>query len=89
MPATEFTADLDPLPVPDDPLEIPALCEQWMPAPAADPVFSYLQASSAPAITLPAAWNAPVFALTLARHVCAVDRANPVGAKRRTGHGRD
>jgi hypothetical protein len=66
MPAPEFTAELEPFPVPDDPLEVPAMCGQWMPAPGADPVFSYLQASVAPAVAVYPAWHAPVFALPLA-----------------------
>jgi hypothetical protein len=58
-----------------------------MPAPSAEPVFSYLQASAAPAITLPATWNAPAFSLTLADtyvpwipRTRSVPRAEPVMA---------
>ena len=62
MPAAQFTADLEPLPTADELFEPPEMCQQWMPAPSADPVFSYLQASSAPAVTWPTALTAPAFA---------------------------
>ena len=55
MPAAQFTADLEPLPTADELFEPPEMCQQWMPAPSADPVFSYLQASNAPAVTWPTA----------------------------------
>src|SRR5262249_7953052 len=42
----------------------PEMCRQWMPAPPADPVFSYVQASSAPAVTWSTTLTAPAFALT-------------------------
>ena len=66
MPAPQFAADLQPLPVPDQPLAPPAISQQWMPAPAADPVSSYLQASTAPAIAVPLALKASAFALPVA-----------------------
>ena len=74
MPAPEFTADLESLPALDDLLEPPAMCQQWMPAPAADPVFSHLQASVAPAVIAPVALKAPAFDLVTRRPACAVDR---------------
>ena len=42
------------------------MSQQWMPAPAADPVSSYLQASTAPAIAVPLALKASAFALPVA-----------------------
>ena len=61
MPAAQFTADLEPLPTADELFEPPEMCQQWMPAPAADPVFSYLRASSAPAVTWPTDVTVPAF----------------------------
>jgi hypothetical protein len=62
MPAAQFTADLEPLPTADELFEPPEMCQQWMPAPPADAVFSYLQVSNAPAVTWPTALIAPAFA---------------------------
>ena len=66
MPALEFAADLASLPALEDLLEPPAMCLQWMPAPAADPVFSRVQSSVAPAAIAPAALKTPVLDLPLA-----------------------
>jgi hypothetical protein len=66
MPAAEFTAELDPLPTEDELFEPPEMCQQWMPVPAADPVFSYLAASSAPALALPVSLQLPVFGASVA-----------------------
>ena len=63
LPAPEFSALLGPL---DELLEPPPMCERWMPAPGADPVFSYLRSSSAPAITLPPVLTLPAFSLSRA-----------------------
>ncbi len=70
MPAPEFAADLTPLPALEDLLEPPAMCLQWMPAPAADPAFSHLQSSVAQAVILPVALKTPALELSLiATHV--------------------
>ena len=66
MPAPEFAADLMSLPALEDLLEPPAMCLQWMPAPAADPVFSRLQSSVAPAAIAPLALKTPALDLSLA-----------------------
>ena len=66
MPAPEFAADLSSLPELEDLLEPPAMCLQWMPAPAPDPVFSHLRSSVAQAVIAPAVLNAPPLALSLA-----------------------
>jgi hypothetical protein len=74
-------SELEPLPAPDEPLAPPALCPQWMAAPAADPVSSYLAASTAPAVAaVPQALRAPAFALSIAAapHVPWVPQALPV-----------
>jgi hypothetical protein len=63
-----FAAELDPTPGLDlvPALDPPPVCERWMPGPAADPVFRYLQASTALAFAAPAAALAPAFALRTA-----------------------
>ena len=61
MPVPEFTADLEPLPVLDVPLNPPAMCLRWMPAPAADPVFSHIRTSAAPAVMVALAVRTPEF----------------------------
>ena len=66
MPAAEFTAELDPLPTADELFEPPEMCLQWMPAPEADPVVSYLRASSTSAVTAPTALELPAFATSVA-----------------------
>ena len=66
IPAPDFSALLGPLPSLDELLEPPAMCQRWMPAPGADPVFSYLRTSSAPAIHLTPALALPAFTLTRA-----------------------
>ncbi len=66
LPAPEFSALLGPLPSLDELLEPPAMCERWMPAPGAEPVFSYLRSSSAPAITLTPVVALPAFTLSRA-----------------------
>ena len=48
-----FAAELEPVSVPDEPLAPPAMCQQWMPAPAAEPVAAWVQASA----TLSPAWT--------------------------------
>ena len=58
-----FAAELEPLPVPDEPLAPPEMCRKWIPAPAADPVFSYVHTSIAPAVAAPLALVAPAFDL--------------------------
>ena len=63
----------NPSPSLDDLLEPPAMCQQWMPAPAADPVFSYLQASVAPAITCACGLERACLRPVSRRHACAVD----------------
>jgi hypothetical protein len=70
MPAPEFTADLASRPELEGLLEPPAMCLQWMPAAAPDPVFSHLQSSVAQAVIAPAVLKAPPFALSaVATHV--------------------
>ena len=54
----------------DELLEPPAMCQHWMPAPGADPVFSYLRASSAPAINLTPALVLPAFCLSAPTPSC-------------------
>ena len=66
IPAPQFAAFLEPLPSLDELLEPPAMCERWMPAPAAEPVFSYVRASSAPAIHPTPALALPAFTLSRA-----------------------
>jgi hypothetical protein len=66
MPAPEFAADLSSLPALEDLLEPPAMCLQWMPGPAADPVFSHIQSSVAPAAIATIALNTPALDLPLA-----------------------
>ena len=66
MPVPEFAADLASLRELEDLLEPPAMCLRWMPAPAADPVFSHLQASVAPAAIAPVALKTPVLDLSVA-----------------------
>jgi hypothetical protein len=66
MPAPQFTAVLEPLAAPDLPFETPAVCQHWMSAPAPDPVFRYLRASTEPAATVPVALKLPDFALSAA-----------------------
>jgi hypothetical protein len=50
-PAPQLTADL---PIPSRPLSPPAAFQQWMPSPAAAPVFHHLQPSTDPAVAVPA-----------------------------------
>jgi hypothetical protein len=70
MPAPELAADLASFPELEDLLEPPAMCLQWMPAPAADPVFSRLQVSVAPAAIAPIALKTPALDLSpAATHV--------------------
>jgi hypothetical protein len=66
MPAPEFVADLEPLPMFEVPLHPPAMCARWMPAPAAEPVFSYVRTSTAPALAVLPAMKAPAFAMAAA-----------------------
>lgn len=47
LPALTIAAELEPLPIPDDPLEIPVLCARLMSAPQPEPVWNFLTASSA------------------------------------------
>ncbi|HXA50553.1 MAG TPA: hypothetical protein VNV86_09635, partial [Candidatus Acidoferrum sp.] len=47
LPALTIAAELEPLPIPDDPLEIPALCGRLMAAPQPEPVWNFLTAASA------------------------------------------
>jgi hypothetical protein len=86
MSAPEFTADLGPFQE-YEPLEVPAMCTQWIPSPAADPVFSFLHASIAPAIVVPAALKVPVFSLPLGEthvpwiaQISSIPQAEPVAA---------
>ena len=70
MLAPELAADLSSLPALEDLLEPPAMCLQWMPGPTADPVFSHLQSSVAPAAIAPIALMTPALDLTpAATHV--------------------
>ena len=66
MPAPEFTADLEPLPVLDVPLHPPAMCLRWMPVPAAEPVFSHILTSAAPAVVVALAVRTPAFGMLAA-----------------------
>jgi hypothetical protein len=66
IPVPEFAADLSSLPALEDLLEPPAMCLQWMPAPAADPLFSHLQTSVAQAVIVPVVLKPPALALSLA-----------------------
>jgi hypothetical protein len=61
-----FAAELEPLPVPDEPLAPPAMCQQWMLAPAVDPVSGSLQASIAPAVAVTRALTEPAGVLSSA-----------------------
>ena len=80
MPAPEFNAERELLPMLDVPLTPPAMCQRWMPAAvAADPVSAYLRPSMAPPIAVPAAMNAPAFSVSaVAPHVARVDQAQPI-----------
>jgi hypothetical protein len=79
LPAPQLAAFLEPLPSLDDLMDPPAMCESWMPAPGADPVFSYLQSSSAPAVTPLFAITLPAFDLSLAdTHIPSVSRSKTV-----------
>jgi len=61
LPVPVFAAEIDPLPTLDELLDPPAMCEAFLPGPAPEPVFRYVQSSVAAAIefsgtvTLPAA----------------------------------
>jgi hypothetical protein len=73
-----FTAELEPTPLLDLALGTPARCEVWMPAPAAEPVAAFVQASSAliPARRLPV----PLFAVEVepaAQYVPWIAQAKP------------
>jgi hypothetical protein len=50
LPALTIAAELEPLPIPDEPLEIPAWCERLMSAPQPEPVWSFVSATSAAAL---------------------------------------
>jgi hypothetical protein len=79
IPAPQLAAFLEPLPSLDDLMDPPAMCERWMPAPGADPVFSYVQSSTVPALTPQLSVTLPAFALSLAdTHVPSVSRSKTV-----------
>jgi hypothetical protein len=79
IPAPQFAAFLEPLPSLDELLDPPAMCERWMPSPAADPVFSYLRSSSAQAVTVQPELTLPAFALSLAdTHMPRVSRSKTI-----------
>ena len=79
MPATEITADLEPLPRPDELLAPPPMCQSWMPAPAPDPVCSHLQASMAAAVAVAGGLKAPAFSLSAtAPRVPWIGQAQPI-----------
>jgi len=74
-----FAAELEPLPVTDEPLAPPAMCQQWMTAPAVDPVSGSLQASVAPAVAVPQPLTAPAGVLSGAvPHVPWIAQARPM-----------
>ena len=62
----QFIAALEPLEGPHPPCEAPPTCQQWMSAPAADPVLSCMRVSDAPAAAVPVALRTPGFALSAA-----------------------
>ena len=77
--APEFAADLESRRELEDLLEPPTMCLRWMPAPAADPVFSHLQASVAPAAIAPVALKTPALDLSLAApHVPWISQSHNV-----------
>src|SRR5260370_550412 len=77
IPVPEFAADLSSLPALEDLLEPPAMCLQWMPAPAADPLFSHLQTSVAQAVIVPVVLKPPPLALPLAAtHVPCIPQSH-------------
>jgi hypothetical protein len=79
MPGPELIAELEPIPMLDVPLTPPAICQRWMPVPAADPVFSYLRPSFAPAVAAAPRMKAPAFGIsTAAPRVARAERTQPV-----------
>src|ERR1035441_10081181 len=80
MPAPEFNAERELLPILDVPLTPPAMCQRWMPAAvAADPVSAYLRTSMAPSVAVPPAMKAPAFSVSaVPPQVARVDRAQPI-----------
>jgi hypothetical protein len=80
MPASEFNAERELLPILDVPLTPPAMCQRWMPAAAAaDPVFLNLRTSMAPSVAVPRAMKAPAFSISaVAPQVARVDQAQPI-----------
>jgi hypothetical protein len=66
-PALDLDWQAEACPSEDDLFEAPAMCSQWMSAPAADPVSGACrQASSEPAVAAPLALKSPDFALSAA-----------------------
>jgi len=79
MPAPEFSAEPELLPMLELPLTPPAMCQRWMPAPAAEPVLSCLRISVAPLVAAPPAIQAPALGLSaIAPQVARVDRTQPM-----------
>ncbi len=62
LPAHPIAAELEPLPVPDEPLVIPAACESLMPPPQAEPVWNFVSAVAAGALAANPPMTRPVLA---------------------------
>jgi hypothetical protein len=87
LPALTIAAELEPLPIPDEPLEIPAWCERLMSAPQPEPVWSFLSTASADALAASIPQARPTLAdyiprthVPLARSTAKVPQAEPVMA---------
>ncbi len=88
----KFTGELESLDVPDQSCEPPAICQRWMPVPAAEPVSSYVHASAAPAVAVPvtlrmpaAEWSMDGPQVPLVARLQRVSQAEPVTSAVRSG----
>jgi hypothetical protein len=87
LPALTIAAELEPLPIPDEPIEIPAVCERMMLAPQPEPVWSFLIVVSAAELAASIPQARPTLAdyiprthVPLARSTARVPQAEPVMA---------
>ncbi|HEY1494536.1 MAG TPA: hypothetical protein VGF49_08325, partial [Candidatus Solibacter sp.] len=60
-----IAVEIEPLPVPDEPLEIPAICLRAMPSPAPEPVCRFVTAASQGFLAPPLSVAPPLFALEI------------------------
>ena len=82
MPAPDFNAEREVLPMLDVPHTPPAMCQRWMPAVAAtDPVVGHLRTSMAPSVAVPPAMKSPAFDMSaIAPRVARADQAQPIAS---------